>query len=116
MVRVKRSVVARERHKKVLKRASGYYGARSRVYRVAKQSVIKAGQYAYCDRKLKKRFFRSMWVMRINAAVRLYKMSYSTFINKVKNVVALNKKSLAAIALHDKEYFKNLVERVRKGY
>lgn len=115
MVRVKRSVVARRRHKKILKEASGYYGARSRVFRVAKQSVIKAGQYAYIGRKLKKRFFRSVWIMRINAVVRLYGMTYSTFIAKVKNIVALNKKSLATIAVHDKEYFKSLVDLVRKS-
>lgn len=115
MVRVKRSVVARRRHKKILKKASGYFGARSRVFRVAKQSVIKAGQYAYCGRKLKKRFFRSMWVMRINAAVRVYGMSYSVFINKVRAIVALNKKSLATVALHDKAYFKNLVDCVKRS-
>jgi len=84
MPRVKRGVQARRRHKKILSQAKGYYGARSRVYRVAKQAVIKAGQYAYRDRKQKKRQFRQLWVVRINAAARQHDMSYSTFINGLK--------------------------------
>ena len=81
MARVKRGVTARARHKKILKLAKGYYGARSRVYRVAKQAVIKAGQYAYRDRKQKKRQFRALWIVRINAAARMYGISYSRMIN-----------------------------------
>jgi len=81
MARVKRGVTARARHKKILKLAKGYYGARSRVYRVAKQAVIKAGQYAYRDRKQKKRQFRALWIVRINAAARMYGISYSRLIN-----------------------------------
>jgi len=84
MARVKRGVIARARHKKILKQAKGYYGARSRVYRVAFQAVIKAGQYAYRDRRQKKRQFRQLWIARINAAARQNDMSYSKFINGLK--------------------------------
>mgnify|MGYP000138173853 CR=1 FL=1 len=84
MARVKRGVVARRRHKKILKQAKGYYGARSRVFRVAKQAVIKAGQYAYRDRRQRKRQFRSLWITRINAASRANGMPYSRFINGLK--------------------------------
>lgn len=86
MSRVKRGVTARARHKKVLNQAKGYYGARSRVYRVAKQAVIKAGQYAYRDRKVKKRTFRSLWIVRINAAARQHDISYSQLINGLNKV------------------------------
>ena len=79
MTRVKRGVVARRRHKKVLKQAKGYYGARSRVFRIAKQAVIKAGQYAYRDRRNRKRQFRALWIQRINAGARINGMSYSRF-------------------------------------
>ncbi|MFI3119280.1 MAG: 50S ribosomal protein L20, partial [Methylococcaceae bacterium] len=102
MPRVKRGVTARARHKKVLKQAKGYYGARSRVYRVAKQAVIKAGQYAYRDRKQKKRMFRALWIVRINAAARLSGMSYSRFINGLtKANVKIDRKVLADIAVRD---------------
>ena len=84
MARVKRGVIARARHKKVLKAAKGYYGARSRVYRVAFQAVIKAGQYAYRDRRQRKRQFRQLWIARINAAARQNGLSYSKFINGLK--------------------------------
>ena len=84
MPRVKRGVVAHRKHKKVLKAAKGYYGARSRVYRVAKQAVTKAGQYAYRDRKVKKRMFRALWIQRINAAARENGLSYSRFIDGLK--------------------------------
>ena len=84
MARVKRGVQARRRHKKILKLAKGYYGARSRVFRVAKQAVIKAGQYAYRDRKVRKRQFRALWIARINAATRMNGMSYSRFISGLK--------------------------------
>ena len=84
MARVKRGVTARARHKKVLEQAKGYYGARSRTYRVAVQAVTKAGQYAYRDRRQKKRQFRALWIVRINAAARQYGLSYSKFMNGLK--------------------------------
>lgn len=111
MARVKRGVVARARHKKVLKQAKGYYGARSRVYRVAKQAVIKAAQYAYRDRKQRKRQFRSLWIVRINAAVREHDMSYSKFMNGLKKAdIVVDRKVLADIAVHDKDTMGKLVE------
>ena len=81
MARVKRGVVAKARHNKVLKKAKGYYGARSKLFKTAKQAVIKAGQYAYRDRRQRKRQFRALWITRINAAARLHDMSYSRLIN-----------------------------------
>lgn len=100
MSRVKRGVTARARHKKVLNQAKGYYGARSRVYRVAKQAVIKAGQYAYRDRKVKKRTFRSLWIVRINAAARQHDISYSQLINGLNKAdVELDRKALAELAV-----------------
>jgi len=106
MARVKRGVTARARHKKILKQAKGYYGARSRVYRVAKQAVIKAGQYAYRDRKQRKRQFRALWIVRINAASRLCGISYSRLINGLtKANVAIDRKVLADIAVRDMEAF-----------
>ena len=109
MARVKRGVVARARHKKVLKQAKGYYGARSRVYRVAVQAVTKAGQYAYRDRRQKKRQFRQLWIARINAAARQNGMSYSRFINGLKKAsVEIDRKILADIAVHDKNAFSSI--------
>jgi len=106
MARVKRGVTARARHKKILKQAKGYYGARSRVYRVAKQAVIKAGQYAYRDRKQRKRQFRALWIVRINAAARIYGISYSRLINGLNKAnVAIDRKVLADIAVRDIEAF-----------
>jgi large subunit ribosomal protein L20 len=106
MPRVKRGVTARARHKKILKQAKGYYGARSRVYRVAKQAVIKAGQYAYRDRKQRKRQFRALWIVRINAAARMYGISYSRLINGLANAnVEIDRKVLADIAVRDIEAF-----------
>lgn len=94
MARVKRGVIARARHKKILKQAKGYYGARSRVYRVAFQAVIKAGQYAYRDRRQRKRQFRQLWIARINAAARQNGISYSKFINGLKKAsVEIDRKS-----------------------
>jgi large subunit ribosomal protein L20 len=116
MPRVSRGVQARARRKKVLKKAKGYYGARSRVYRVAKQAVTKAGQYAYRDRRQKKRVFRSLWIARINAATREYGMSYSMFINGLNKAGAeVDRKVLADIAVHDKEAFKSLVEKAEQA-
>ena len=106
MARVKRGVTARRRHKKVLSRAKGYYGARSRVYRVAKQAVIKAGQYAYIGRKQKKRNFRSLWIVRINAAARQFDLSYSRMIDGLNKAgVAVDRKVLADLAVHDIKAF-----------
>ena len=114
MARVKRGVIARARHKKVLKQAKGYYGARSRVYRVAKQAVIKAGQYAYRDRRNKKRQFRQLWIVRINAAARQNGLSYSRFINGLKKAsVEIDRKILADIAVHDQNGFAALVEKAK---
>ncbi|CUA82519.1 MULTISPECIES: 50S ribosomal protein L20 [Pseudidiomarina] len=114
MARVKRGVIARARHKKVLKQAKGYYGARSRVYRVAKQAVIKAGQYAYRDRRAKKRQFRQLWIVRINAAARQNGLSYSRFINGLKKAsVEIDRKILADIAVHDQNGFAALVEKAK---
>ena len=86
MARVKRGVQAKARHKKVLKQAKGYRGARSRTYKVAKQAVMRAGQYSYRDRKVKKRQFRSLWIQRINAGCRLHGIKYSSFINGLKKI------------------------------
>ena len=106
MARVKRGVVAKARHKKVLEKAKGYYGARSKVYRVAKQAVITAGQYAYRDRRQRKRQFRALWITRINAAARLHGMSYSRLINGLHQAdVEIDRKVLADIAVHDPEAF-----------
>jgi len=114
MPRVKRGVVARARHKKVLKKAAGYYGARSRVFRTAKQSVIKAGQYAYRDRRQRKRDFRSLWVIRINAAVHQHGLSYGRFIFGLKRAnIELDRKTLADLAVRDKPAFEKLVGIVK---
>jgi large subunit ribosomal protein L20 len=114
MPRVKRGVQARARHKKVLKQAKGYYGARSRVYRVAVQAVTKAGQYAYRDRRQRKRQFRQLWIARINAAARTNGLSYSRFINGLKKAsVEIDRKILADIAVYDKGAFTALVEKAK---
>ncbi|HIG07279.1 MAG: 50S ribosomal protein L20 [Methylococcales bacterium] len=116
MARVKRGVTARARHKKILKQAKGYYGARSRVYRVAKQAVIKAGQYAYRDRKQRKRQFRALWIVRINAAARECGLSYSRFMNGLSKAnVEIDRKVLADIAVHDSEAFAELAKLAQKS-
>ena len=116
MPRVKRGVQARARHKKVLKQAKGYYGARSRVYRVAVQAVTKAGQYAYRDRRQRKRQFRQLWIARINAAARTNGLSYSRFIKGLKKAsVEIDRKILADIAVYDKGAFTALVEKAKEG-
>lgn len=116
MARVKRGVTARRRHKKVLSRAKGYYNARRKVFRVAKQAVIKAGQYAYIGRKQKKRNFRSLWITRINAAARLNGMSYSRFMNGLlKANITLDRKVLADIAVHDAAGFTALAEKAKSA-
>ncbi len=114
MPRVKRGVTARSRHKKVLKQAKGYYGARSRVFRVAKQAVIKAGQYAYRDRRQRKRQFRALWIARINAAARMNGLSYSRLIAGLKKAaIEIDRKVLADLAIHDKAVFTAIVEKAK---
>ncbi|MEP5765212.1 MAG: 50S ribosomal protein L20 [Halieaceae bacterium] len=114
MPRVKRGVVARRRHKKVLKQAKGYYGARSRIFRVAKQAVTKAGQYAYRDRRQRKRQFRSLWITRINAQSRANGLSYSRLINGLKKAeIGLDRRVLADLAVHDKPAFTAIVEQAK---
>ncbi len=114
MPRVKRGVTAHARHKKVLKKAKGYYGARSKVYRVAKQAVIKAGQYAYRDRRQRKRQFRALWIVRINAAARENGLSYSRLIDGFKKAaIEVDRKVLADLAVHDKAAFAALAEKAK---
>jgi large subunit ribosomal protein L20 len=116
MARVKRGVQARKSHKKVLKAAKGYYGARSRVYRVAFQAVTKAGQYAYRDRRQKKRVFRQVWIARINAAARQNGLSYSKFMNGLKKAsIEIDRKILADIAVHDQATFAALVTKANEA-
>ncbi|MGY8870939.1 MAG: 50S ribosomal protein L20 [Pseudomonadales bacterium] len=114
MARVKRGVQARRRHKKILKQAKGYYGARSRVFRVAKQAVIKAGQYAYRDRRQRKRQFRALWIARINAAARLNGLSYSRLIAGMKKAsVEIDRKVLADLAVHEQAAFTAVVAQAK---
>lgn len=114
MARVKRGVQARRRHKKILKQAKGYYGARSRVFRVAKQAVTKAGQYAYRDRRQRKRQFRALWITRINAASRANGLSYSRLIAGLKKAgIALDRRVLADLAVYDKDAFAVVVDKAK---
>ena len=114
MPRVKRGVTARARHKKILALAKGFRGRRKNVYRVAKQAVMKAGQYAYRDRRTKKRVFRRLWIARINAATRELGLTYSQFINGMtKAGITLDRKVLDDIAVHDKAAFAGIVEQAK---
>ena len=114
MARVKRGVIARRRHNKVLSRAKGYYNARRKVYRIAKQAVIKAGQYAYRDRRQRKRQFRALWIARINAAARENGLSYSRLINGLRKAnVEIDRKVLADIAVFDKAAFSVIAEQAK---
>ena len=114
MPRVTRGVVANRRHKKVLKQAKGYYGARSRVFRVAKQAVTKAGQYAFRDRRAKKRVFRSLWITRINAQARANGLSYSQLIAGLKKAnIEIDRRVLADLAVHDKPAFTAIVDQAK---
>src|SRR5512139_475221 len=114
MPRVKRGVTARARHKKVLDLAKGYRGRRHSVYRIAKEAVMKAGQYAYRDRRQRKRQFRSLWIARINAAVRELGMTYSTFMNGLKKAsVDIDRKVLADLAVYDKAAFAKIAEQAK---
>ncbi len=114
MARVKRGTIAHARRKKVKAKAVGYYGARSRVFRVAKQAVIKAGQYAYRDRRRRKRQFRALWIIRINAAARRFGLSYSRLMSGLaRQDIELDRKMLADLAVHDPDAFGKLVEKAK---
>lgn len=114
MARVKRGVVARKAHKKVLKQAKGYYGARRKQFTTANQAVIKAGQYAYRDRRQRKRQFRRLWIARINAAARINGMTYSRFINGLSKAgVEVDRKVLSDIAIHDAPAFAAIAEKAK---
>ena len=114
MPRVQRGVTARARHKKVIALAKGYRGRRKNVYRIAKQAVMKAGQYAYRDRRQRKRQFRQLWIARINAGARLNGLSYSKFMNGLKRAaIELDRKVLADLAVFDKAAFAQLVEKAK---
>ncbi|QCI23157.1 50S ribosomal protein L20 [Buchnera aphidicola] len=116
MARVKRGIIARSRHKKILKRAKGYYGSRSRTYRSACQAVTKSEQYAYRDRRQKKRQFRKLWITRINAAVRENKISYSKFMYGLKKAsINIDRKMLSEIAVFDSVTFSLLVQNSRNA-
>lgn len=116
MARVKNGVVTKARHKKVLKEASGYFGSKHRLYKSAKEQLMHAGVYAYRDRRQKKREFRKLWIVRINAACRENEISYSKFINGLNKAgIEINRKMLSEIAINDKEAFKNLVEVAKSG-
>jgi len=116
MARVKRGVQSKRRHKKVLKQARGYRGNRSRTFKVANQAVNRAGQYAYRDRRQKKRVFRSLWVIRINAAARENGLSYSKFISGLKKAnINLDRKTLADLAVNDKQAFTLIAEEAKSN-
>ena len=116
MARVKRGVTAKAKHRKVLGKAKGYYGARRKTFRVAKQAVIKAGQYAYRDRRQRKRQFRTLWIARINAAARANGLSYSRLVNGLKLAgIEADRKVLADIAVYDPEGFTALVEAAKEA-
>ncbi len=117
MARVKRGVTAKKRHKKILSMAKGYYGARSKVFRVAKQAVIKAAQYAYRDRKQRKRQFRQLWIVRINAAARLNGLTYNRFISGLSKLnINLNRKILSNLAVNNSLAFNEIASKVKKHF
>lgn len=114
MSRIKSGVVTRARHKKVLKKAKGFYGRRKNTFRVANQAVEKAGQYSYRDRKVKKRVFRSLWIQRINAGCRLHGLKYSSFIDGLKKInLGLNRKVIADLAANEPQDFKRIVDQIQ---
>lgn len=116
MARVKNSVVTRARRKKILKRAKGFFGSKHRLWKTAKEQLMNSGFYAFRDRRAKKRDFRKLWIQRINAAVRMYDMSYSKFMSGLKKAgVDINRKMLSEIAIMDEKAFKALVETSKKG-
>lgn len=113
-MRVKRGTVRHSKHKKIIKMAKGYQGRRNSVFKLAKQAVLKAGQHAYRDRRVKKREFRNLWILNINAAVRKYDMSYSVFINKLSaKKIELNRKILADIANNEPKAFESIVKTIQ---
>ena len=114
MARIKGALMTRKRRKKTLKLAKGYFGAKSKLFRTAKEAVMKSGQYAYIGRKQKKRNFRSLWITRISAACKMNGMNYSTFMNGLKKAgVTLNRKMLSEIAINDAAAFTALVEKAK---
>ena len=114
MARVKGAMMARKRRNKILKMAKGYWGAKSKHFKMAKQAVMKSGNYAFAGRKMKKRDFRSLWITRISAQAKVCGMNYSTFMNGLKNAgIDLNRKMLAELAVSDKEAFAVLVEKAK---
>ena len=114
MARIKRGVASHAKHKKILKAARGYYGARSRTFKVAKQAVIRAGEYAYRDRRQRKRQFRVLWIVRINAAARLSGLSYSRLMNGLKRAgIEIDRKMLSELAVHDLEAFSKIAEKAK---
>lgn len=114
MARVKRGVTARARHNKILGKAKGYYNARRKVFRAAKQAVIKAGQYAYRDRRAKKREFRALWIARINAAARIYGLNYSRMIDGLNRAgIEIDRKMLADLAVHDTDAFGAIAQQAK---
>lgn len=114
MARVKGAMMTRKRRKKVLKLAKGYYGSKSKLFKTAKEAVMKSGQYAYIGRKQKKRDFRALWITRISAACRVNGINYSTFMNGLKKAnIALNRKMLSEIAIHDEKAFSELVKKAK---
>ena len=114
MARVKGAMMTRKRRKKVLKLAKGYYGSKSKLFKTAKEAVMKSGQYAYIGRKQKKRDFRALWITRISAACRANGINYSTFMNGLKKAnITLNRKMLSEIAIHDEKAFKELVKKAK---
>ncbi len=113
-MRIKTGTVRRQAHKKILKRAKGYWMTRSKRYKVASEAVLHAGQYAYIGRRIRRRDIRKLWIVRINAALRPFNISYSAFIKKLKdNKIDLNRKMLSEIAIHDAATFKNIFESLK---
>jgi len=116
MARVKRAMMTRKRRKKIIKMAKGYFGAKGKLFKTAKQAVMKSGQYAYIGRKQKKRFFRSLWITRISAACKLNGTNYSTFMNGIKKSnIALNRKTISEMAIESPDAFKDLCAQVKKA-
>ena len=116
MARIKGAMMTRKRRKKVLKLAKGYFGAKSKLFKTAKEAVMKSGQYAYIGRRLRKRDFRRLWIARINAAAKMNGMNYSTFMNGLKKAgVEINRKMLSELAVNDKAAFAQLVEVAKQA-
>ncbi len=114
MIRIKRGVISHKKHKKILKKAKGYYSCRSKTFKSAKQAVIKAGQYSYRDRKQKKRYFRKIWILQINIEVRKYGLTYNKFINKIKKIINLDRKILFQIINYENKSFKKIISLIKK--